>query len=208
MFCRILKETRWRAWEQLHHVDSLSIFSQRLLLGSFDEGSEKAGSTVTVLAVRCTADREPLNVETILYSGLAGTWILQTKRSWKRACAPGETFSIQQANLTSPLPLFLWTISQHSICSHLTEEMNQKLIYSAAAHLFISQAVTTAHLCCDQWLKSCPSRASVTLNLPHTHNNFSGSWTETRAAHSMQCVRVAQTYTHNPKKHIKKKWMI
>lgn len=46
--------------------------------------------------------------------------------------------------------------------SPLTDKMNQKLIYSPTAHLFMSQAVTTAHSCYE--LRNCPSLASITLH--------------------------------------------
>ncbi len=123
-----MRETRWRAWQQLHHIHSISLFSPRRSLGTFEEATERTGSTVTVWAVQCTADRESLNVGreerflhaplTQLCSAVAGTWNLKTKRAWKRArAAAGETFSIQPASPHPPLPLSL-SVFEQALSSH------------------------------------------------------------------------------------------
>lgn len=128
----------------------------------------------------------PLTCCALLCSGLAATQVSRTRRTRRRGRARRDLR--RPASLTSPflslVRVCVRTSSQQSLCSHLTEEMNQKLIYSPAAHLFISQAVTTAHLCSDQQLKSCPSQASIALKPRRVHTTTSrGPRTETDATH-------------------------
>lgn len=72
-----------------------------------------------------TADRESANVERIKVSGcssyvllcsaLAGMQRFKTERTWKRACAAGETFSIQPA---SPHPPFSVSLCEQALNIH------------------------------------------------------------------------------------------
>ena len=54
-FCRIMRATRWRA--AASHLFPLHIFATSLPLGTFEEGTERTGSTGTV----CAAERESVS---------------------------------------------------------------------------------------------------------------------------------------------------
>ena len=104
-FCRVMRETRWRArgTAASHPVPFAYVFTFSLSLGASGGGTERTGSHRNSLGCAVVLQIErgrgfcmlPLTSCAWLCSALAGTWNFRTSQTQGRgACSRRETFSV------------------------------------------------------------------------------------------------------------------
>lgn len=201
-----MRETRWRAWEQLHHISSPLYFRHvsRLLLFSSFFLKERTGSTVTVLAVQYTAERASLNVETerLLYTLLTSPppplcCILVLQGYGARLRRPGKGHVQPERPSASSRPhLTLLCLSERALSIHCALIWQRKWIRNSfilPLHIYSFHRLWPLPTCVliSSW-RAALSRASATLK-PHrgTHDNFWDPRTEADDTHTHTHTRYA-----------------